>query len=309
MYHDPLVTRSAVPEHLVPKPVSSGSVAPAAAAAAAPAAAKAAGITKPAPPPTLLQEVMRLCQEALAKAFPGVECAVIVVPSGRVAHYQNNTAMQLFKVLKDSGRAGEATSPRDIAAALAAATVTCDTAGVLDKCEAAGPGFVNLHISRPYLERTVNSILLHGPLPPPGAPKRVVVDFSSPNVAKEMHVGHLRSTIIGDSLCRILTFCGHTVARVNHVGDWGTQFGMLIGHLKRVFPDYATQPPPIADLQGFYREAKMVFDADDDFKNVAHAEVVRLQGGDGASRFAWRAICEVSRKEFEKVGGWGGGIG
>lgn len=87
------------------------------------------------------------------------------------------------------------------------------------------------------------------------------------------------------------------------MGDWGTQFGMLIAHLKNVFPDYATQPPPIADLQTFYREAKAAFDADDEFKKVAHAEVVRLQGGDGASRFAWKAICEVSRLEFEKVSG------
>jgi arginyl-tRNA synthetase len=239
----------------------------------------------------------------LTKAFPGVECAVIVSASTRLAHFQNNTAMHLAKILKDAGRAGEVRSAMDVATALAAATLACDTAGLLDSCEASGPGFVNIRISRAYLERAVNSILLHGPLPPPGAPQRVVVDFSSPNVAKEMHVGHLRSTIIGDSLCRILGFCGHTVSRVNHVGDWGTQFGMLIAHLKNVFPDYATRPPPIADLQGFYREAKAVFDADEDFKKVAHAEVVRLQGGDGASRFAWRAICEVSRKEFEKVGG------
>ena len=88
---------------------------------------------------------------------------------------------------------------------------------------------------------------------------------------------------------------------MNHVGDWGTQFGMLIGHLKNVFPDYATKPPPIGDLQQFYKDAKKVFDDDEAFKKRAHEEVVRLQGGDGSSRYAWGQICEVSRREFEKV--------
>ncbi len=92
---------------------------------------------------------------------------------------------------------------------------------------------------------------------PPVLPRlRVVVDFSSPNIAKEMHVGHLRSTIIGDTLCRLLEFLGHDVLRVNHVGDWGTQFGMLIAHLKSEFPDYMTSSPPLKDLGKFYREAK-----------------------------------------------------
>jgi len=177
----------------------------------------------------------------------------------------------------------------------------CDTDGLLARCEVAGPGFINIFVAPAYLESTVNSILRHGPMPPPCAPKRVVVDFSSPNVAKEMHVGHLRSTIIGDTISRLLEFCGHRVDRVNHVGDWGTQFGMLIGHLKNVFPDYATKPPPIGDLQQFYKDAKKVFDDDEAFKKVAHAEVVRLQAGDADSRFAWRQICEVSRREFEKV--------
>ena len=117
----------------------------------------------------------------------------------------------------------------------------------------------------------------------------------------QMHVGHLRSTIIGDTLCRVLEFAGHSVERVNHVGDWGTQFGMLIAHLKRVFPDYSTKPPPIADLQQFYKDAKKVFDDDEAFKKDAHEEVVRLQGGDGSSRYAWNQICDVSRREFEKV--------
>ena len=155
-------------------------------------------------------------------------------------------------------------------------------------------GFNHQVFFRPFRQGLLNAsrvmqTLKVGVLPPLlkgviGGRKKVVVDFSSPNVAKEMHVGHLRSTIIGDTICRMLEFCGHDVKRVNHVGDWGTQFGMLIGHLKNVFPDFATKPPPISDLQQFYKDAKKVFDEDEDFKKKAHEEVVRLQGGDGASR-------------------------
>ncbi len=110
--------------------------------------------------------------------------------------------------------------------------------------------------------------------------QRVLVDFSSPNIAKNMHVGHLRSTIQGDSICRIFEFKGYDVLRVNHVGDWGTQFGMLIGELDLNFPDFLTSPPEISDLQTFYQSAKKRFDADEEFKAVAHANVVKLQSGD-----------------------------
>ena len=121
----------------------------------------------------------------------------------------------------------------------------------------------------------------------------MLVDFSSPNIAKEMHVGHLRSTILGECLCRTFEFCGHEVIRVNHVGDWGTQFGMLIAHLKDSFPDFKTAAPPISDLVGFYKESKKRFDADEEFKARAHQEVVALQGGDQDNLTAWTALCEV----------------
>ena len=161
--------------------------------------------------------------------------------------------------------------------------------------------FITIQISVAYITTRVSDFVECGVKPLQCERKRVIVDFSSPNVAKEMHVGHLRSTIIGDTICRMLEFAGHTVERVNHVGDWGTQFGMLIAHLKNVFPDFSTTPPPISDLQQFYREAKKVFDEDENFKSNAHAEVVRLQSGDHQSRRAWQQICDVSRREFEKV--------
>ena len=118
----------------------------------------------------------------------------------------------------------------------------------------AGPGFINISLKPSFVSELVSDVLVNGIRPPPVQRKlRVVVDFSSPNIAKEMHVGHLRSTIIGETICRLLEFLGHDVVRLSHVGDWGTQFGMLIAHLKETFPNYSEVSPPIGDLQSFYK--------------------------------------------------------
>ncbi|MBM5798287.1 MAG: arginine--tRNA ligase, partial [Cyanobacteria bacterium K_Offshore_0m_m2_072] len=131
----------------------------------------------------------------------------------------------------------------------------------------------------------------------------VVVDFSSPNIAKEMHVGHLRSTIIGDCLARVLEFRGHAVLRLNHVGDWGTQFGMLITHLKQVAPAAleTADAVDLGDLVAFYRQAKARFDDDEAFQTTSREEVVKLQGGDPLSLKAWGLLCEQSRREFQRL--------
>lgn len=131
--------------------------------------------------------------------------------------------------------------------------------------------------------------------------QKVVVDFSSPNVAKEMHVGHLRSTIIGDSLCRILEYQGYEVKRTNHIGDWGTQFGMLIQYASEEYPDYMNQMPDIKDLESFYKASKKRFDSDPEFKLKAQQTVVKLQSGDEDTRKAWKVICDVSRSYFSKI--------
>ncbi|KAM6224080.1 LOW QUALITY PROTEIN: arginine--tRNA ligase, cytoplasmic-like [Rhynchocyon petersi] len=129
----------------------------------------------------------------------------------------------------------------------------------------------------------------------------VVVDFSSPNIAKEMHVGHLRSTIIGESMCWLFEFADYNVLKLNHVGDWGTQFGMLIAHLQDKFPDYITVSPPIGDLQAFYKESKKRFDTEEDFKKRAYQCVVLLQSKNPDILKAWNLICDVSRQEFNKI--------
>ncbi|MGL5510333.1 MAG: arginine--tRNA ligase, partial [Microcoleaceae cyanobacterium] len=134
-------------------------------------------------------------------------------------------------------------------------------------------------------------------------PEAVLVDFSSPNIAKEMHVGHLRSTIIGDCLARVLEFQGNQVLRINHVGDWGTQFGMLITYLREVYPSALTTADALdlGDLVAFYRQAKQRFDTDADFQERSRQEVVRLQTGAEDSKKAWLLLCEQSRREFQVI--------
>jgi len=177
----------------------------------------------------------------------------------------------------------------------------------------AGPGFINIAINSETLISEIyirlNDKRLGVPLKEFRTDKqkeennRVIVDFSSPNIAKEMHVGHLRSTIIGDSLSRVLEFCGYKVSRINHVGDWGTQFGMLITHLKEVVPEalHKQNVVEISDLVNFYRQAKKRFDEDQSFQNKSRNEVVNLQAGDPDSLAAWKLLCNQSRKEFQKI--------
>jgi arginyl-tRNA synthetase len=131
--------------------------------------------------------------------------------------------------------------------------------------------------------------------------QKVVVDFSSPNIAKEMHVGHLRSTIIGESICRVLEFMGHDVARTNHVGDWGTQFGMLIAYMREAYPDYETNFPDVRDLDTYYKAARARFDSDPAFKKLSQETVVRLQAYDETCIKAWKLICNVSREYFKII--------
>ncbi len=180
----------------------------------------------------------------------------------------------------------------------------------------AGPGFINLSINAETLISEIynrlNDKRLGVPLKEFNPKKkekeeeknnRVIIDFSSPNIAKEMHVGHLRSTIIGDSLSRVLEFCGYEVLRINHVGDWGTQFGMLITHLKEVVPEalHTKDAVEISDLVNFYRQAKKRFDEDKIFQNKSRSEVVNLQAGEEGSLIAWQLLCNQSRKEFQKI--------
>ncbi len=177
--------------------------------------------------------------------------------------------------------------------------------------EIAGPGFINLTVKNNCLKNELlsrlNDDLLGVPLAQGKTPEKqlkpIIVDFSSPNIAKEMHVGHLRSTIIGDSIARILQFRGHQVLRLNHIGDWGTQFGMLITHLKNVAPEALTKANVVnlGDLVDFYRQAKKHFDEDKYFQKCSREEVVKLQQGNKESLKAWQLLCDQSRTSFKEI--------
>ncbi|MCP3802070.1 arginine--tRNA ligase [Allokutzneria sp. A3M-2-11 16] len=230
--------------------------------------------------------VARAVQEALEVRISPAEA--LVRPSAR-ADYQCNAAMGLGKRL---GR-----PPREIAELIVA---HLDAADMVEPPEVAGPGFVNFTLRAEWLSARAADLLTDPRcgVRPADQPRRYVVDYGGPNVAKEMHVGHLRSSVIGDAIARMLDFAGHEVIRRNHLGDWGTPFGMLIEHLASLD---AGAELSIGDLNGFYQEARKKFDADPEFASRARTRVVALQSGDPATLALWRGLVEESERHFAKV--------
>ncbi|KAK2184774.1 hypothetical protein NP493_253g02015 [Ridgeia piscesae] len=237
--------------------------------------------------------------QAIRTAFPALtDVPVAVTPSTKenFGDYQCNSAMNIVQLLKSQG---QKMAPRQIAQSI---VDSMPQNALVEKVEIAGPGFINIYLKKAFIASQLHGLLNKGVRPPRvGACKKVIVDMSSPNIAKEMHVGHLRSTIIGDSIARLYDFVGHNVLKLNHLGDWGTQFGMLITHLQQKFPNYLTESPPISDLQAFYKESKVRFDNEPDFKKLAYEAVVHLQNYEPNYVKAWKLICEVSSREFSKI--------
>jgi len=247
---------------------------------------------------SIIEQLKIRFTQALTTAFGsdlvGIDPMVVPASNPKFGDYQSNISLSLSKQLGQP--------PRVIAQKL---LEHLDVAGICQEPTIAGPGFVNLTVEPSYLEAQLNDIQsnLRLGVEPAKTPQRVIVDFSSPNIAKEMHVGHLRSTIIGDSIARILEFQGHDVLRLNHVGDWGTQFGMLICYLREAYPAALTTANAldIGDLVSFYKQAKKRFDEDEAFKEASRNEVVKLQSGAEDSRKAWQLLCEQSRREFQVI--------
>lgn len=219
-----------------------------------------------------------------------VDPLVVPATSAGFGDYQCNAAMAIAKRLKQK--------PRDVAQTLVSAVG--DIGGLAETIDIAGPGFINVTLARAWLETQLAIVAGDERLgvPPVASPLAVVVDYSGPNVAKQMHVGHLRSTIIGDAIARFLDFLGHQVVRQNHIGDWGTQFGMLIAFLRE---SAATGEQRIEDLDAFYKQARQRFDADDAFADTARATVVRLQAGEANAAAMWQRIVAESRRHFQPI--------
>jgi arginyl-tRNA synthetase len=231
----------------------------------------------------------------LADAFSAVAGTVVdpvVRPSDR-ADAQANGALAIAKTM--------GVQPREVAQkALDAAG---DLSDILASTEIAGPGFINLVFSDDYLAQQLTLAMAENTLGVRVSddPHTVVIDYSAPNVAKEMHVGHLRSTVIGDALVRVMGFVGHTVVRENHIGDWGTPFGMLIEHLIDLGEENAAHELGVGDLDGFYKQARAKFETSDEFKTRARQRVVMLQGGNEDTMRLWRTLVKESTRYFNKV--------
>ncbi len=242
----------------------------------------------------LLREQAKLALAAIGQpALPEITTSTQV----QFGHYQCNNALKLAKELK--------VSPREVAQHIVTAWKAQSSIPMIAKMEIAGPGFINIFLDSQFLSDEMNRVLQDPRLgvPTPKTRQRIIVEFSSPNVAKELHVGHLRSTIIGDSLARLFEFLGHDVLRLNHIGDWGTQFGMLITYMREHAPEVleGKQKTDLTSLMQWYRSAKKVFDDDLEFKKRAQLQVVKLQGGDEVSLAAWEMICEISRRAFQEI--------
>ena len=250
---------------------------------------------------TLLTTFQTMVGHAIRRAFPGLEVyafAADVAPCAQeeFGHYQCNSAPRLSKILKKS--------PREIAEQIVehldeTARQSCSHIAI------AGPGFINFTLNPSFLSKELDEQLQDPSL---GAvtsaeKQKIIVEFSSPNVAKELHVGHIRSTIIGDCLARLFEFLGHDVLRLNHIGDWGTQFGMLIAYMLESAPDVlrGEAKTDLPSLMQWYRAAKKRFDEDADFKKRAQLQVVDLQAGDPKAIHAWKLICDLSRRGFQEI--------
>ncbi|ORT50371.1 arginyl-tRNA synthetase [Vibrio sp. qd031] len=219
-----------------------------------------------------------------AGAPAGSPAAVRQSAKPQFGDYQANGVMGVAKKL--------GTNPREFAQKV---LDNLDLDGIASKLEIAGPGFINIFLSPEFLAHQADLALADSRLGVAAeAPKTIVADYSAPNVAKEMHVGHLRSTIIGDAVVRTLEFLGHKVVRANHIGDWGTQFGMLIANLERVQQETGEVSMKLSDLEGFYRESKKLYDEDAAFAEKARGYVVKLQGGDAYCNEMWKKLVDVT---------------
>ncbi len=231
-------------------------------------------------------------QQALISAGAPLDCDAIVKQSAKAqfGDYQANGVMASAKKM--------GMPPRQLAEKV---IELLDLDGIAEKTEIAGPGFINIFLSPDWLTAQLETALADDKLGlTPVEPMTIAIDYSAPNVAKQMHVGHLRSTIIGDAAARTQEYLGHHVIRCNHVGDWGTQFGMLIAYLEKMQNEDAGDMA-LADLEAFYREAKKHYDEDEVFAERARGYVVKLQGGDEYCRTMWRKLVDITMQQNQET--------
>jgi arginyl-tRNA synthetase len=234
----------------------------------------------------------RLHAAMVACGLPPERGEVTAAADTRFGDYQANAAMVLAKQVK--------ANPRELAAQIADYFETGD---VCDKPEIAGPGFLNFRLKPQWVSQQLRALAgdARCGVPETGNPQRIVIDFSSPNIAKPMHVGHIRSTILGDALARIARFAGHEVVTDNHLGDWGTQFGKVLYGWKHLLDRDALARDPIAEMTRLYREVNALEQTDPAVHKAAREELVKLQQGDPENRAIWQQLVDLSWAEFEDI--------
>jgi arginyl-tRNA synthetase len=235
---------------------------------------------------------LRLRAALAACGLPPERGEVVAAADTRFGDYQANAAMVLAKEAKRN--------PRELAAQIAE---KFDGAGICGKPEIAGPGFLNFRLNTDWISQRIGALSGDPRCGVPAAekPLKVVIDFSSPNIAKPMHVGHIRSTILGDALARIARFLGHEVVTDNHLGDWGTQFGKVLYGWKHMLDRAALERDPVAEMTRLYREINALEQTDPAVHKAAREELVKLQQGDAENRAIWQQLVELSWAEFEDI--------
>ena len=245
---------------------------------------------------SLVCQLQSLFKAAIKEAFPTLPdvTASITRSKPEFGDFQCNNAMGLFK--KHRKDLPDCNSPKMVGDKIAAAVDT----SAFKEVSVAPQGFITVRLGEEWVSRALRPCV-QSDFEYKFGEGRVLVDFSSPNIAKEMHVGHLRSTILGEAISKCLEFGGYTVLRRNHLGDWGTQFGMLIEYMRESHPDFLTCPPELTQLCGFYKQSKIRFDEDPEFKRRAQQQVVSLQSGDAFATEAWKLFCKVSEADFQQI--------
>ncbi|MGB7084339.1 MAG: arginine--tRNA ligase, partial [Phormidesmis sp.] len=232
--------------------------------------------------------------EAFGDEYQSADPLLVSTNNPKFGDYQANVAMSLAKPLKSN--------PRAIATQI---TEKLDVSDICEPPSIAGPGFINFKLKTAHLEQQLKAVHQSDRLGIAKAdpPQKIIVDYPSPNIAKEMHVGHLRPAVIGECFARVVEFLGHDVQKVSHIGDWGTPFGMLIAYLQEAYPDpqAAAEAASSGDLATFYRQAKRRFDEDETFKETARQAVVKLQAGDANVLEAWQNVCQLSKRAYRKI--------
>jgi arginyl-tRNA synthetase len=249
---------------------------------------------------SIIGRLKHILAEAVRSTLPIEEVPVITPGTSKTpGDFVSPVALSIFNRYKKEGCFGYSNAFQ-LANTISQHLPASD---IVERIEVAQNGFMNIFIQNAFVINTLTGLVRTNSVEVnlQSTPCKILVDFSSPNIAKEMHVGHLRSTIIGDAICKCLEYLGHDVLRVNHLGDWGTQFGMLLCYLLEEYPDWESNPPDISNLEAFYKAAKKRFDSDEDFKTRSRLKVVDLQSGNEEAVKIWKFICKVSRDYLQII--------